>query len=54
MIPFSPDKLRTLYGSKAHYLALYDHATDSMVSQRWMLPESAERLKKHAREIQAF
>jgi len=54
MIPFPTDKLRTLYSSKAHYLALYDHATDSMVSQRWMLPESAERLKEHARDIQSF
>ena len=54
MIPFSADKLRTLYSNKAHYLKLYDAASDALVSKRWMLKDSAERLKQNARAIQEF
>lgn len=54
MAPFSTEKLRTLYGNKAQYLKRYDEAADAMVAQRWMLQDSAERLKQHAREIQEF
>ena len=54
MVPFSTEKLRALYGDKAHYLKLYDEAADSMVAQRWMLQDSAERLKQHARGVQEF
>ena len=54
MSPFSTEKLRALYGNKARYLKLYDEAADAMVAQSWMLQDSAERLKQHAREIQEF
>jgi hypothetical protein len=54
MIPFSTEKLRALYSNKANYLRLYDAATEAMVAQRWILPDSAERLKKHARNVEAF
>ena len=54
MIPFATEKLVALYASKAKYLTLYDAATDAMVKNRWILAESAERLKKHARKIPDF
>lgn len=55
MKPFSTEKLRAMYGAKANYLNFYSRAADAMVDQRWMLRESAERLKQHARRsVQEF
>lgn len=54
MIPFSTEKLRARYSTKANYLKLYDNATDAMVVERWILPETAVGMKQHAREIPDF
>lgn len=46
------DKLRTRYGKQL--LRLRSADVDALVSQRWMLIDSAVRLKQHATGIQGF
>ena len=38
------------YGTREHYLELYDAATDRLVDERWLLFEDALHLKATARE----
>jgi hypothetical protein len=43
--PFAADRLRTLYGTRANYLARFDRGIDQMAAGRWLLPKDAEKLK---------
>jgi hypothetical protein len=48
-LPFSRDRLVSLYGTRAHYLALYDAAADRLVKEGFIFPENAAKLKKDRR-----
>jgi hypothetical protein len=48
-LPFSREKLVTLYGTREKYLALYDGAADRLVQQGYILPEGAADLKTNRR-----
>ena len=43
--PFSEDKLRALYGTKANYLARFNAGIDAMLSGGWLFAGDAARLK---------
>jgi len=50
LVPFSTDRLRHLYGSRAEYLRRYAAAADAMTQARFILAERAEQLKRDAAE----
>jgi hypothetical protein len=52
--PFSPEKLRSLYRSRADYLRRFDREIDRMLAERWLLPKDAEALKAEEATIPAF
>jgi hypothetical protein len=52
--PFSPEKLRGLYHSRADYLKRFDEEIDRMAAERWLLPKDAEELKAEEAKIPAF
>ena len=52
--PIPADRLQSLYGSKAEYLERFEAEIDKLVDQRWLLPESGERLKSEEAERAAF
>jgi hypothetical protein len=45
MRPFSEEKMRSLYGSRKHYLELVNKKVDQLVRDRWVMPEDAELMK---------
>jgi hypothetical protein len=44
--PFSPEKMRQLYPSKAEYLRRFNEGIDRCVAQRWMRAADGEQLKR--------
>jgi Alpha/beta hydrolase domain len=44
-LPFSRDKMVTLYGSRQKYLSLYDAAVDKLVTGGFILPAYAAQMK---------
>lgn len=43
--PFPPEKLQSLYKSRANYLKRFNQDIDKMVAGRWLRPKDAEQLK---------
>src|SRR5688500_5140337 len=50
--PFSPAKLRELYGSKREYLRKFEARLDELEHQGWSLPVYREALLEDARRIE--
>lgn len=48
-VPFSREKLVTLYGTRERYLLAYDAAADKLVAEGFLLPDGAAQLKKDRR-----
>ena len=48
-VPFSREKLVTLYGTRERYLVAYDAAADKLVAEGFLLPDGAAQLKKDRR-----
>jgi hypothetical protein len=51
-LPFSPTTLTSLYGTKAHYLALYKADLDRAIAQGYILPADRTQLLQHAEAVQ--
>lgn len=51
IIPFSKEKLTSLYGNRENWLKLVKARLDRMVEERWIVPKSAEELYNEAVEI---
>lgn len=49
--PFSPARLTQLYGSRAHYLALYTAALDQAISGGFILPADRAALLQQAQQV---
>jgi hypothetical protein len=45
MRPFSEEKMKSLYGSRKHYLQLVNKKVDQLVRDRWVMPEDADLMK---------
>jgi len=52
--PFSAEKMRELYGSRAHFLQLYDQAVEAAAAAGVVLPRDIEPLIAEARTAVAF
>ena len=50
IIPFSPEKLRALYGTKEKWLAEVSRRLEEMTEERWILPEGAAAMLEEARK----
>jgi len=48
-LPFSREKLVTLYGTRERYLSQYDEVADKLVKDGYILPEGAMQLKTDRR-----
>jgi len=48
-LPFSREKLVALYGSREHYLSLYDAAAEKLVAEGFILPEGAAQMTSDRR-----
>jgi hypothetical protein len=49
-IPFTPDELQQLYGSRSDYLARFNDSMDELIDNGWVLSVDGERLKKEEAE----
>lgn len=49
--PFSPEMLKGLYGSLAHYRKLVEQSTDRAIANGWILPEDREDMIEQVTEI---
>jgi len=54
IVPFGPDTLYSLYGSKAEYVCKYESAALGLVERRYLLPSDAVTLVAQAREVTCF
>jgi len=45
MRPFSEEKMKSLYGSRKHYLQLVNKKVDQLVHDRWVMSEDADLMK---------
>jgi hypothetical protein len=54
IVPFGPDTLRALYGSKGEYVRKYETAARGLVERRCLLPADAVRLIARASEVTCF
>jgi hypothetical protein len=52
--PFSSERLRSLYQSRADYLKRFDQEMERMVSERWLLPKDGQTLKAEEAKIPEF
>jgi Alpha/beta hydrolase domain len=50
--PFDAEKLRTLYGNEAQYVAQFNRRLDELVSQGWLLPDDADEMRQEAEQVE--
>jgi hypothetical protein len=53
-LPYGPDRMRSLYGSRDRYLARLREATRAQVQHGWLRPQEAQSIERAARLSQAF
>ena len=51
--PFSPELLKSLYGSLAHYKELVEQSTDSAISKGFVLQEDRQEMIDYSVELAA-